>query len=66
MYELVFPDSYKEIEKKFFKKHSNLLSRYEKILWLLKSNPFHPSLRLHKLNPPLEKYHSLTYSPRIN
>ncbi len=60
MYELIFPENYKRIEKKFFKKHSELLSRYEKILRLLKSNPFHPSLRLHNLNPPLEKFHSVS------
>ena len=23
-------------------------------------NPFHPSLRLHKLNPPLEKFYSVS------
>jgi len=60
MYELVFPEIYKKIERKFFKKHPDLLNRYEKILRLLQINPFHPSLRLHKLNPPLEKFYSVS------
>ena len=60
MYKLIFPDNYKKIEKEFFKKHPDLLNRYEKILKLLHLNPFHPSLRLHKLNPPLEKFYSVS------
>ena len=60
MYKLIFPETYKKIEKKFFKKHSDLLDRYEKILKLLQINPFHPSLRLHKLNPSLEKFYSVS------
>jgi len=60
MYELIFPQSYKKLERKFFKKHSDLLEKYEKILGLLRINPFHPSLRLHKLNPPLEKFCSIS------
>ena len=60
MYQLIFPENYKKVEKKFFKKHSDLLDRYEKILKLLQINPFHPSLRLHKLNPPLEKFYSVS------
>lgn len=35
--------------EKFLNKHPELLSRYIKTLELLKLNPFHPSLRLHKL-----------------
>jgi len=60
MYKLIFPETYKKTEKKFFKKHPDLLDRYEKILKLLQINPFHPSLRLHKLNPPLEKFYSVS------
>ena len=60
MYQLIFPESYKKIEKKFFKKHPDLIDRYEKILKLLMINPFHTSLRLHKLNPPLEKFYSIS------
>jgi len=60
MYELIFPERYKKIEKRFFKKHSDLFDRYKKVLKLLKTDPFHPSLRLHKLNPPLEQFYSVS------
>jgi len=60
MYKLIFPETYKKTEKKFFKKPPDLLDRYERILKLLQINPFHPSLRLHKLNPPLEKFYSVS------
>jgi mRNA-degrading endonuclease YafQ of YafQ-DinJ toxin-antitoxin module len=62
MFELLFPDNYKKNEKKFFKKHPDMFERYSKILRLLKTNPFHPSLRLHKLNAPLEKFYSVSLS----
>jgi len=55
MYRLIFPENYKKLEKKFFKKHPNLFDRYAKMLKLLQVNPFHPSLRLHKLNSPSVK-----------
>jgi len=58
MYTLIFPDSYKKAEKKFFKKHPDLFGRYEKILKLLRLNPFHPSLRLHKLQG--SEFHSVS------
>jgi len=60
MFELVFPQSYQKQEKKFFKKHSDLKEKYAKMLRLLMADPFHPSLRLHKLNPPLEKFYSIS------
>jgi proteic killer suppression protein len=60
MYKLIFPENYKKIEKKFFKKHPDLIERYEKILKLLIVNPFHPSLRIHKLNPPLQNFYSIS------
>ena len=60
MFELIFTKKYEKKAKKFFKKHTDLLNRYEKILRLLQINPFHPSLRLHKLNPPLEKFYSVS------
>lgn len=47
MIKLIFPDSYKRREKKFFKKHPELVSQYAKVLKLLSANPAHPSLRLH-------------------
>jgi mRNA-degrading endonuclease YafQ of YafQ-DinJ toxin-antitoxin module len=29
-------------------------------MWLLKDNPFHPSLRLHKLKGELSEYYSIS------
>jgi mRNA-degrading endonuclease YafQ of YafQ-DinJ toxin-antitoxin module len=58
MYTIIFPDSYKKAEKKFFKKHPDLFGRYEKILKLLRLNPLHPSLRLHKLQG--SEFHSVS------
>jgi len=54
VYELIYLDSYNKKAKKFIKKHRDLLSQYEKTLKLLELNPFHPSLRLHKLQGRLE------------
>jgi len=34
---------------RFFKKHPDLCNRYGKTIALLKLDPYHPSLRLHKL-----------------
>ena len=40
------------------RKHPDLLRQYEKTLELLELNPFHPSLRLHKLKGSLSDLHS--------
>ncbi len=53
MPKLIFTQSYEKRAKKFIKKHPDLLSQYEKTLKLLKINPSHPSLRLHKLEGKL-------------
>jgi len=50
VYKIVFTESYEKRAKKFTKKHPELLAQYEKTLRLLEVNPFHPSLRLHKVN----------------
>jgi len=49
MYKLIFPASYRKKEVKFLKKHPELFERYRKILGLLQLDPYHPSLRLHKI-----------------
>ena len=59
-YTLIFSATYEKRAKKFFKNHSDLLSTYEKILILLSNNPFHPSLRLHKLQGKLKQLHSVS------
>jgi len=59
-YELIFDESYQKKEKRFFKKHPDLIERYAKVLHILGSDPFHPSLRLHKLQGRLREYHSIS------
>jgi addiction module RelE/StbE family toxin len=58
---------YTRKEKKFFKQHKELLSKYGEVLKQLQKDPFHHSLGTHKLKGKLEKYHSssLTYEYRI-
>ena len=60
MFELIFSDSYLKKEQKFFKKHKELLDRYKKVLHILRVNPNHPSLRLHKLQGNLKEYYSVS------
>ena len=48
-YKLIFTRSYEKIEKRFLKRHPDLLERYHKTLVLLEQDPFHPALRLHPL-----------------
>ncbi len=60
MYKLILSDNYIKKEKIFIKKHPNLKDRYKKILTFLRINPYHPSLRLHKLQGNLKEYHSVS------
>ncbi len=60
MPEIIYTDSYNRRAKKFFKKHPELLSQYEKTLKLLEINPYHPSLRLHKLQGRLSELYSVS------
>ena len=67
MYQLVFTETYLKREKEFLKKHKELISRYKKVLKLLEINPYHHSLRLHKLKGKFkDKYSvSITMNYRI-
>ena len=67
MYRLIFTQTYLKREERFLKKHPDLVERYKKVLRLLEINPFHSSLRLHKLKGRLcGKYSvSITMSYRI-
>lgn len=64
---LVKTDLYSKKERKFFKKHPDLLQKYSEILKKLENNPFEQSLKLHKLKGNLNELHacSLTYEYRI-
>jgi mRNA-degrading endonuclease YafQ of YafQ-DinJ toxin-antitoxin module len=60
MYRLVETVAYRKKALKFFRKHPALLKKYEKTIVLLGENPYHPSLRLHKLRGELKEYYSVS------
>jgi addiction module RelE/StbE family toxin len=60
MYKIFFTKKYEKIAKNFFKKHQNLKAKYQKTINILQQNPFHPSLRLHKLKGNLKEYYSIS------
>lgn len=57
-YKLIFTASYEKIERRFLRRHPDLIERYHKTLALLEQDPFHPSLRLHGLEGRLAGLHS--------
>jgi len=59
-YKIIITDEYFKKLKKFMKKHSDVLDRYIKTVELLEIDPYHPSLRLHKLHGKLRVYHSVS------
>ena len=59
-YELLFTQSYTRRAARFIRKHPELRGQYLKTLQLLETNPFHPSLRLHKLSGSLADLHSVS------
>ena len=59
-YKFIVTDEYKKRLKKFFKRHPDMLKRYAKAVMILETDPFHPSLRLHKLNGNLKEYFSVS------
>ncbi|MEA1919123.1 MAG: type II toxin-antitoxin system mRNA interferase toxin, RelE/StbE family [Campylobacterota bacterium] len=60
MYEIKFADSYEKKAIKFFTKHKNIYHQYEKTIELLKNNPQHPSLRVHKLQGNMNQFLSVS------
>lgn len=58
-HELVFTRSYTRCAARFMRKHPELRGQYRKTLQLLELNPFHPSLRLHRLSGSLAELHSV-------
>jgi proteic killer suppression protein len=67
---LIYTEKYIKRATKFVKKYSELIGQYEKTLKLLELNPYHPSLRLHKLSGRLSELYSvsinITYRISIN
>jgi len=59
-YKIVRTDEYFRKLTKFIKKHPNVLTRYVKTIELLEIDPYHPSLRMHKLQGKMRDYHSVS------
>ena len=59
-YKIIYTNSYNKRAAKFIKKHPELTGQYEKTLELLELNPFHPSLKLHRLSGKLDELYSLS------
>ena len=60
VYEVKFTETFQKKALKFLKSHPDAFDRYKKTLILLGDNPFHPSLRLHKLQGKHEAYYSVS------
>lgn len=59
-YEIIFTESYTHRAVRFLRKHPELRNQYQKTLELLELNPYHPSLRLHKLKGSLSGLHAVS------
>lgn len=59
-FRIIYTKSYLKRATKFARRHPDLLAQYEKALRLLELNPFHPSLRLHRLSGSLSALHSIS------
>ncbi|MGE3612807.1 MAG: type II toxin-antitoxin system YafQ family toxin [Sulfurimonas sp.] len=59
-YKIVQTELYKKRALKFLKKNPHMMAKYIKSMDMLEINPFHPSLRLHKLQGQLSDYHSVS------
>ncbi|MFB0908124.1 MAG: type II toxin-antitoxin system RelE/ParE family toxin, partial [Spirosomataceae bacterium] len=60
MIKIVSTKSYERSLKKFKKQHPEMKEQYLKALSLLEIDPYHPSLRLHKLKGNLQEYYSVS------
>lgn len=59
-YKIRYTKSYLQRAGKFIKKRPDLESQYEKTLKLLEVNPYHPSIRLHRLKGKMNDLHSVS------
>ena len=61
-YKLTYDDKFIKKTAKLIKKNPSLKERIYKTLHILENNPYHPSLRLHKLKGNLKDYYSVSIS----
>ena len=59
-FRIIYTPGYNKKAARFIRKHPDLVSQYEKTLKLLEIDPFHPSLRLHRLRGRLSELHSVS------
>jgi mRNA-degrading endonuclease YafQ of YafQ-DinJ toxin-antitoxin module len=59
-YRIIYTPGYNKRAARFIRKHPDLIPQYEKTLKLLEIDPFHPSLRLHRLGGSLSDLHSVS------
>jgi mRNA-degrading endonuclease YafQ of YafQ-DinJ toxin-antitoxin module len=59
-YRILYTEAYLRRARRFAKRHPEVLGQYEKTLRLMEINPFHPSLRLHKLKGRLADLHAVS------
>jgi len=59
-YKIEYTQQYEKKLFKFLKKHRDIVERYKKTIRLMELNPYHPSLRLHKLQGRLSNLHSVS------
>ena len=60
MYKVISDEIYKKKLLKFLKKHPDLKDRYFKTIKILEENPYHPSLRLHRLKGDMKDFFSVS------
>jgi len=67
MYTIDQTESFERTAQKFFKKHRDLLNRFEEVVEMLEADPFTSALKTHKLKGELSKYYAcrLSYEYRI-
>jgi mRNA-degrading endonuclease YafQ of YafQ-DinJ toxin-antitoxin module len=59
-FRIIYTPSYNKRAAKFIRRHPDLTSQYLKTLQLLELDPYHPSLRLHRLKGSLNELHSIS------
>ncbi len=59
-FRIIYTPGYNRRAARFLRRNPDLLPQYEKTLKLLELDPFHPSLRLHRLKGTLHDLHSVS------
>ena len=62
MIKLITTKVYERKLKKFKKQHPDQKQNYQRVITLLCNDPYHPTLKLHRLNGGFQEYHSVSLS----